>query len=148
MPTHSGNQADWRQVQPCRGALEAAQRSVFGPSITVRAQLRAGWVHEAMVGGGEHLHEGVVALQLGHHLRPLCPHLDRILDRAFGLFLERGRAAVPELRELPAGVEGGGRVDAADLTANALGIAQLIGAALLQVVAAGARDRVVALRGR
>ena len=52
---------------------------------------------------------GILA-QLAHHLGPAAAHLQRVVHGASDLLLQRVGATVPELPEVEAGIEDGGRV--------------------------------------
>ena len=79
--------------------------------------------------------------------RSFHAHLDRIENRALGLLLQRRLAAVPELHHIEHRVEDRRRVALAELLMNTHRGRQLIGEALVGIVAMVARDLVVRGQG-
>ncbi len=76
----------------------------------------------------------------------LLAHFDRIENRKLGLILERGRAAIPELRRLKHRVQHGRRIALSMLVLDARGrraVAAVIGKSLGGIVAGLAGDRVI-----
>ena len=71
-------------------------------------------------------------------------HLDRIEGRTSGLVGQGGGAAVPELDEVEHGVVGSRRVDAAELSADAVGVLVVVHTGGLNGVAGGTGDGTVA----
>ena len=65
---------------------------------------------------------------LDHRLMGIA-HLDRILDRALGLILERRRPPIPELERAVGSVGDGGRPAAAELAADPFAGRALVGPA-------------------
>src|SRR5262249_57938856 len=88
------------------------------------------------------LHVAVVARELCERLRPVRAHLVIVVQRTVDLILERGGAAVPELRQAEAAVVHRRRVDPGARAADALGHARAVGAAAIGV-AGGAGNAVV-----
>jgi hypothetical protein len=93
----------------------------------------------------KHLFEGHHVGRIGPHdfqdrLMVLEAHLDRIRDRQLRLFLERGRAPIPELQLEVRGVDHRRRIARTGELADALRSLQAVGEAFVRVVTAAAAD--------
>jgi hypothetical protein len=77
---------------------------------------------------------------LDHEVGVWHAHFDGVQNGAFGLFLDGGSAAIPELGDVDGGVEGGGGATAAEFAVVAGGEGQIVLAEAVEFVAGVAGD--------
>src|ERR1035437_3849337 len=143
--------------------LQRGQRAVVSTHVAIEARVggddgsleggdRVGYLLHGHRAFAEHAHEGIDVTRDGvqrvdHHFVRVA-HLDRVLDRPFGLLLERGRASVPELQRVVGGIRNRRRPASAHLASDALAGRPGVGPPFGRVVAGGAADGVIARETR